>query len=226
MSGKQAEKSGQGSVFKIFVVCVFSGTCNIVLNYTINGLAGLPVYLDTVFTAAVCFSAGLAPSLFAGLLFPALLTPVKYVYLLNQPVEAGLVVYFFYICILAQIILICFFHKKMKPAELVFLDSLAAKKPSLRSFIPLAVQLLTLAALACVIVSILGGIIGYTVGLFSMPRSVYPEDTFLFGLLRNNVPQLASEILSRLPINIVDRFIVIFAGYGISLLYRKWLGSL
>jgi hypothetical protein len=39
--------------------------------------------------------------------------------------------------------------------------------------------------------------------------------------LRNNVPVLASAILSRIPINIVDRFIAVFGGYGISLVFRK-----
>jgi hypothetical protein len=36
------------------------------------------------------------------------------------------------------------------------------------------------------------------------------------------MPVLAAAVLSRIPINIVDRFIVVFGGYGISLLYRKW----
>jgi hypothetical protein len=46
---------------------------------------------------------------------------------------------------------------------------------------------------------------------------------FCAGLLRNNVPFLPTAILSRIPINIADRFIVIFDGYGISLFFRKWL---
>jgi hypothetical protein len=47
------------------------------------------------------------------------------------------------------------------------------------------------------------------------------EDTFELGLLRNNVPVLAAAILSRIPINIVDRFFAIFGGYGLSLLFRR-----
>jgi hypothetical protein len=41
--------------------------------------------------------------------------------------------------------------------------------------------------------------------------------------LRNNMPLLATAVLSRIPINIVDRFIAIFGGYGVSLLFRKWI---
>jgi len=71
--------------------------------------------------------------------------------------------------------------------------------------------------------SIAGGIIDYILTCFSAPRTFYPEDSFKIGLLRNNIPIFVSAILSRVPINIVDRFFVIYGGYGVSLLYRKWL---
>ena len=211
--------------WKICILCTVSAIGNILLSFFINGLTKFPLYLDTVFTAAICFTAGLVPGIITGIGFPAVLTPFKYVYMLKLPVETCWVVYFFFICALAEILLICFFHKKIKPREVEFLNNLAAGKSLPQSFIPLAVQLLTLTVLACIVISVIGGIISYIVGLLSIPRSRYPEDTFLLGLLRNNVPQLASAILSRIPINIVDRFIVIFGGYGISLLYRKWLGG-
>jgi hypothetical protein len=52
-----------------------------------------------------------------------------------------------------------------------------------------------------------------------------PNFCFKLGLIRNNVPLLAAAMLSRIPINIVDRFIAVFSGYGISLLYRKLCGG-
>ena len=39
---------------------------------------------------------------------------------------------------------------------------------------------------------------------------------FAAGLITNNLPVLAVNILSRIQVNIVDRFIVIFGGYFIS----------
>jgi hypothetical protein len=81
---------------------------------------------------------------------------------------------------------------------------------------------MVLVALDCILISIVGGIIDFVLyGLLSVPRGIYPEDIFKLGLYRNNVPLLAAAMLSRIPINIVDRFIAIFGGYGISLLYRK-----
>jgi hypothetical protein len=59
--------------------------------------------------------------------------------------------------------------------------------------------------------------------IFQVPRTFSPEDSFKLGLLRNNIPLLPTAILSRIPINIVDRFIAVFGGFGISLFYRKWL---
>jgi len=223
MKTGQAGNSGAAATWKIFVLCAVSAVLNIFSNHLVNGITRLPLYLDTVFTAAMCFTAGLLPGIITGIFLPVLLIPVNYLFLYNLPLETIWPAYFFLVCALGEIIIICFFYKKIKPIEREFLANLEGKKPLLQSFVLIATQLLVLAALDCVIISILGGITGYTIGLFSMSRPLYPEDTFLLGLIRNNVPQLASEILSRIPINVVDRFIVIFGGYGFSLFYRKWL---
>jgi hypothetical protein len=124
----------------------------------------------------------------------------------------------FFICTVVEVILVCFYFKRIKRQHDVFLE-----KPSLHSFMGLVPLLLTLAAFTCIAVSITGGIIDFSLGLLNTPRTYYPEDTFKLGLLRNNVPLLASAILSRIPINIVDRFFVIFGGFGISLFYRRFL---
>jgi hypothetical protein len=52
--------------------------------------------------------------------------------------------------------------------------------------------------------------------LKQQPPYYSPEDTFKLGLIAGNLPALAVSILSRIPVNIVDRFIVIFGGYFIS----------
>jgi hypothetical protein len=90
----------------------------------------------------------------------------------------------------------------------------------------MAAPLMALAALDCIVVSIVGGVIDFILNrLLAVPRAFYPEDIFKLGLIRNNMPALAAAILSRIPINIVDRFIVVFGGCGISLLCRAWAFS-
>ncbi len=176
------------------------------------------MYLNTVFNAAICFCAGLA----AGIVTGALLFPVMEFWmnvLLGGP-SFGLSGNVWVICIVVEILLVWFFHKKMKKREAVFLED-----PCLHTFIGVAVQLLVLAVLDCIVISITGGIIDYVISSLSIMRTFSPEDYFKLGLLRNNVPLLATAVLSRIPINIVDRFIVIFGGYGISLLYRKWIDN-
>jgi hypothetical protein len=106
----------------------------------------------------------------------------------------------------------------MKKRETIYLDN-----PSLQTFIGVAPLLMVLAVLDCLIVSITGGIIDFVLTAFQVPRTFSPEDSFKLGLLRNNIPLLPTAILSRIPINIIDRLIAIFGGFGISLLYRKWL---
>jgi hypothetical protein len=106
----------------------------------------------------------------------------------------------------------------MKKKGAVFLE-----KPSLNSFTGIGAILLVLAMIDCVAVSITGGIIDFIITVLNTPRSFSPEDSFKLGLLQNNVPLLATAILSRIPINIIDRIVVVFGGYGISLWYRKWL---
>jgi len=202
----------------ISLLCLVSALCNVILNYFVCYIWYIPLYLDTVFTVALCFSTGLLPSL----LNAALILPVchflLHTYVLPVEPQSGLVRYLFTLCVVCEALTVCFYHVKMKRQETAFFE-----KPSLNSFLGVAAKLLVLAVIDCVIVSVTGGIIDFIITKHSAPRPIFPEDTFKLGLLRNNVPVLATAILSRIPINIIDRFIAVFGGYGISTLYRKAL---
>jgi hypothetical protein len=207
------------SIWKIALLCLVSGLLNTLISYFINGVCGLPLYFDTLFTAAVCFSAGLVPALITAVLLPVF-TTFEYIYLMNLEIETAWWTYLFVLCVIFDVLLIFSFRNKIKP-----LDSSFRKSPSLYVFIGLSPLLMLIVALDCVGVSVRGGIIDFFLTLHKAPKAFYPEDTFKLGLLRNNVPLLASAILSRIPINIVDRFFVIFGGYGVSLLYRKIINN-
>jgi hypothetical protein len=139
---------------------------------------------------------------------------------MNVEIKTVWWLYLFVLCVIFEVLLIFFFRKKLKP-----LDAAFRKNPSLYAFINLAPLLMLIVALDCIVVSVTGGIIDYILTLLSAPKAFYPEDSFKIGLLRNNAPLLAAAILSRVPINIVDRFFVIFGGYGVSLLYRKTINN-
>ena len=208
---------------KIIILCLVSAFANAAVSYIISGLLNVPLYVDTIFTAAMCFTAGM----FSGIITGAFLSPLffflVYKLILNVPLEVALLRNIFIICILAEVFLVCYFYKKIKIREAVFLEKLTSKQDLQFAFIPVAVQLLLLVVLDCIVISVLGGITEYIVNQFSVPWKFSPSDIFKLGLLRYNAPVLAASILSQIPINIVDRFIVIFGGYGISLVFRKWL---
>jgi len=204
-------------LLKIAVLCVVSAIGNVLGTY-LHTKTGIPLYINTIFNAAMCFSAGLI----AGIITGALLFPVME-YLLNvflRGPSLGFLANVWVICIVVEVLLVWFFYKKMREREAVFL-----KNPDLYTFIGVAAQLLVLAVLDCIVVSVTGGIIDYVISYLSMPRTFSPEDNLKLGLLRNNVPLFATAVFARIPINIVDRFIVVLGGYGVSLLYRKWLSS-
>jgi hypothetical protein len=205
---------------KIAVLCAVSALGNALGSY-FHTKTGIPLYLDTVFNAAICFSAGLVAGIITGALLFPIMNYLVSVFFFGPSAGLGFYGNIWVICIIAEIFLVWFFHKKMKKREAVFFEN-----PSLNAFIGVAAQLLVLVVLDCIVVSVTGGIIDYALSFFSMPRTFSPEDNLKLGLLRNNMPLLATAILSRVPINIVDRFIVIFGGYGVSLLYRKWLDYL
>jgi len=205
------------AIWKIALLCLVSGLLNTLLNYFINGVCGLPLYVDTLFTVAVYFSVGLLPALITAILL--LFNTFKYIYIMNLEVETALWTYLFVFCVILEVLLVFSFRKKLKP-----LDTDFRKNPSLYAFINLAPLFMLIAVLDCIMISVTGGIIDYILATLSVPKAYYPEDSFKLGLLSNNVSLLTASILSRVPINIVDRFFVIFGGYGVSLVYRKILG--
>jgi ABC-type xylose transport system permease subunit len=202
---------------KIAVLCVVSAFGNTLGSY-LHTKMGIPLYIDTIFNAAMCFSAGLV----AGIITGTLIFPVMnyWVNIFLRGPEMGFYRNIWELCIVVEILLVWLFYKKMKKREAVFLEN-----PCLHAFIGVAAQLLVLVVLDCIVISVTGGIIDYVLSSFSLPRTFSPEDNLKLGLLRNNMPLLATTVLSRIPINIVDRFIVIFGGYGVSLLYRKWINT-
>jgi hypothetical protein len=71
--------------------------------------------------------------------------------------------------------------------------------------------------------SILGGLISVFIQLVLLTPldKAPPETIFKLGFLRQGFSLAAAEILARVPINVLDRIIAIFGGYGAALLLQK-----
>ncbi|MDL2228674.1 hypothetical protein LJC14_00310 [Treponema sp. OttesenSCG-928-L16] len=217
MGTGQEQKAAPPLFWKLCVLCLVSGFLSTPFSYFFSGILKLPLYLDTIFNVAVAFSAGLVPGLLA-IFFNYLFNFFQYKQLMSLPLNEVWTMYIFSICMIAEVVLVCAFHKGIKNQESTFLN-----KPSLNSFAGTASLLLVLVAIDCIVISVLGGLIDVARTVLSSSRLYWPEDNLKLGLLRNNMSLLWAAILSRIPINIVDRLVVIFGGYGISILYRKWL---
>jgi hypothetical protein len=214
MNGKLRPK-----IWKLILICAVSVLGNVFLGVFVHGMLKAPLFLDTVFTIAVSFSFGLLPGLVTGaVLFPV--SSVLHNFLANIYVNT-VIRNIYVLCVIVEILAVVFFRVKIRKRESLFFEA-----PSILSFSGIAAPLLALVAIDCILVSFTGGLIDFLLNrLFSITYVPSPEDLFKLGLLRNNVPALAAAILSRIPINIVDRFIGVFGGYGISLLYRRWTFS-
>ena len=118
----------------------------------------------------------------------------------------------------AEVILIYF----LKPAS-PETGSLHTKEKLIVLYIGIAAKLMLLYVLCAITVSVLGGFINFiSQDFLDNPSKYYSvEDSFKLGLIKNNLSSLAVNILSRIPVNIVDRFIVVFGGYLLSRGLRK-----
>jgi hypothetical protein len=198
-------------IWIILLLCPLAAAANAGLSLLVQYKFHLSLFLDTLFNAAITFAAGLLPGISTAILTFVICA------LRSEPPET----HFFAICSIAEIVLIWMFRRRFTKAWAPAPS--AASGPVSYSLIAAASSLLILALIDCLVISVLGGVIDTAIFLlFSPPRNQFsPEGVFRLGLLRNGVPILWANILARFPINLVDRFIVVFGGRGVSLLIGK-----
>ena len=178
-------------IVKIFFLCILAAGANYVVSTLV---LKVPLFLDTLFSAAVCFTVGFWPALLTALLTQAA-TCIR---------ENSITPFLFIFCCIAELLLIV----KLNPAKSRTPLSLAG----------IFAGLLLLYIASCIVISVLGGVIDFIYHHVMANSKLYfsPEDTFKISLSLIGIPALAMDILSRIPVNIVDRFIVIFGGFYIS----------
>jgi len=187
------------NIIILTVLSITAALMNILLNNFVMNFLKFPLFLDTVFTAAISFAFGIIPGIFTAIL--TWLLPCAYYGGIN----------FYFLCSAAEVLIIC----ALKPSvlETPFYTS---KEKIAASYTALVSKLFLLYILCAVTISVVGGVVDYIMHLF-VERNYYSvDDLFKQGFFMSNMPVLAVNILSRLPINIVDRFIVILAGFLIS----------
>jgi len=197
---------------KLSLLCLLAVGGNYLLNYLCVFILKFPMFLDTVFTAAVTFSAGLIPGLVT-----ALLSYIAFC------IRDDSFFHPFILCGIVEVILLWRLTPDQTDKKIPEKPLAASTEMKVTTIIHVFAKLMVLYVLCWLAVSVLGGIIDFFFyGLGSNPKLYFSaEDTFKIGLLRSGIPLLAMDILSRIPVNIVDRFIVVFGGYFISRLMMK-----
>jgi hypothetical protein len=85
------------------------------------------------------------------------------------------------------------------------------------------VALILLSFCLCLAISVLGGLVA------ALIQSINPSlagrqglsGHFSVTMFGKKLPLTLTEILSRIPVNIIDRLITVFAGYGIALIFAR-----
>jgi hypothetical protein len=204
-------------------LCLGGAVLNILTgDYLFRGALGVPLFMDTLFTVAMTFYGGL----FCGALTGLLTNPLS-----NMIVFYGWPELLYSFCN-AAVALVTVLFIRLFPEELRFGTKKADKTAEFetgpvnsrfRAAMNTLVALLLLSFVMCIAISILGGLITALIKTFSplFQGSPSPERLFKLALFRKNLPLAAIEILSRIPLNIIDRLLSVFGGYGVAaLLWR------
>jgi len=201
------------------VICITGSFLNITFN-KLSILIGFPLYLDTTLTISVTLTCGV----FWGTLCGVLTNLIGFT-IFGHGWEG----YLFVICNAATAIITWLFMRffsselnltrqisqKITKNESVKYKTVFFKSSLLDMVMDRVVVLIILSFALCFAISFLGGLI----------TAVSGESRFtaLFSatMFKGDTPVLIAEIVSRIPVNTIDRLISTFGGYAIALGLRR-----
>jgi len=188
--------------FALLLLCVAAGLLNWFIHFLAFETLGFPLFIDTIFTAALTFYAGLIPGLATVLLFQ-----MYWPFFVDTHVSP------FSIVSIIEVIIIW----RLRPDSGPTWPGLRGRRAFAES-INICAGLMLLYIAVSVSASVSGGLIDYIrftrVELYR--RFFAPNDVFRFAFYDSGFHPLAIAILSRFPINLIDRFIVITGGFAVA----------
>jgi hypothetical protein len=203
----------------MFLFCLTGALLNIVIGKLFAGIAAFPLYLDTVLTISITLLCGLSWGILCGVLTNLISHTFLYFW--------GWEGYLFILCNAATAV-ITFLFVRFFPHELnltgkrdVPVPNLSRKSQLFEIVIGRIIVISLLSFSLCIAMSILGGLIASFIqflrssgnGQVTNPASYRDLGLTMF---QQGFPLILAEILSRIPMNIIDRLISAFSGYGIA----------
>jgi hypothetical protein len=171
-----------------------------------------PLFMDTLFTVAATFWGGL----------PCGLATAVLTHLVTNPLVATpLPGYLYTLCNIAAALLAALFMRRF-PAECAVKPAAGnSEKPGLSERITV---LFLLSLALCFLLSLLGGVIATVIEVFFIPWNENSAEMFIFrrmlvrkmGGSQSGLSLLPVEILCRVPVNIMDRLLSVYGGYGVA----------
>jgi hypothetical protein len=214
-------------LFAMRKIAVMGAICfaGALLNIAIHQLcilAGIQLYLDTVFTVAVTLSCGLLWGAVCGALTNLICYSVWF---------WGWEAYLFTLCNIATAFIawlfICFFPRELGLARKTqdTPDAISFKSTRLSRAMDKMIALMLLAFALCIAMSVMGGLISAIIWGAS-PSYQYEGSLLIWigkTMFTENIPTFVKEIVARIPVNMIDRIITAFAGYGIAYIVSRVL---
>jgi hypothetical protein len=205
-------------VLALVFLCIIGILVNFLFNYLGPIMLHLPLFLDTVGTIAVTLIAGPVLGSIAGSLTTFIGDTINY----SNWDPWGPDGYLFALCHIATA-LVTWLFMRLFPKELSLAGNPKQLSNSgrLNAVMNRMVILILLSFALCIVISILGGLISYFIGVIrsSSGEAANPaavQSIFYVEMFHAETPPVLREILSRIPINIIDRLISAFAGFGIA----------
>jgi hypothetical protein len=202
------------------LLCLGRAVLNVLTGNLFRDAFGVPLFMDTVFTVAMTLYGGPVCGVFTGLLT----NPIG-----NMFNFSGLAIILYSLCNAAAA-LVAFLFIRLFPAELCFGAGKTVKTGEFETakdhsrpgpLMNTLVVLLLLSFAMCVVISILGGLTAVLIQFFWGSSNPGPELFFKLALLCKTLPPVIVEILARIPLNIIDRLLSVFCGYGVAALLQR-----
>ena len=193
------------SPLKISLLCVVSILGNIVFSY-LAGLARLPCFLDTIFSVAITFYAGLIPGLIvAGLFNPIMMLVLCY----TKSVPLSFYDTLYALCGMLIVLSTWFFSHNKK--EFLYSHSITALYLTLIVF--------TSSFLSCIAASLLDTFI---LPHFNFISGFSLFDSFHEVLRQFEIGPFLSYLIPRIPLTFLDRLFCTVTGFFIYLLMERY----
>lgn len=200
-------KSRYAELLKTFLLIIFAEIGNLLVYFACKSF---PLYMDTVFTVAITFYAGLVPGLVVAAAYNPIATLLIYFF---SDKNIGIFPFFYTVCGMLIAFVTWLFSRKK--------DNFSYSRNV--TFLYLLVISLASAFACCFSAAFIDTVIR---PFFNTPELTtsgagYQKDALCWIFSRFGYGTFLSFLLPRIPITVVDRIICTFAGFGVCKLYLR-----